>query len=130
MSIKYYRTELTAVLEKAFNNTDKPMSFKDLISFVETQNLSFNKSNFYRQLNKMQVSERISAINTTQGQMWEKSSIAKHPHLECQRCNAVSCLNLDTKELTNNITSVQQFQVADINILGICRTCIQQSANK
>lgn len=130
MSIKYYRTELTSVLEKAFNNTDKPMSFKDLINFVQTQNLSFNKSNFYRQLNKMQVSERISAINTTQGQMWEKSSTTKHPHLECQRCNEVSCISLDTKELTNSLTTDQQFQVADINILGICRNCIQQSANK
>jgi Fe2+ or Zn2+ uptake regulation protein len=130
MSIKYYRTELTSVLEKAFNNSDKPMSFKDLIAFVQSQNLSFNKSNFYRQLNKMQAVDKISTINTTQGQMWEKTSNNSHPHLECQRCNTVSCVDVNTKELTHNIAQEQEFQISNVNILGICRNCIQLSANK
>jgi Fe2+ or Zn2+ uptake regulation protein len=127
MSIKYYRTELFSALEKAFNNSDKPLSFNDLISFVNSQNLSFNKSNFYRQLNKMQVSDKIQVINTTQGQMWEKARLSSHQHLECQKCNTISCVDIDEK-ITNDIAKNQQFKISTINFLGICRNCIQRTA--
>jgi Fe2+ or Zn2+ uptake regulation protein len=128
MSLKYYRTELNTILESYFAQSTKPANFKDLFEYVQSQQLSFNKSNFYRQLDKMKSTNKIVSINTTQGQMWERSQEQSHSHLECQRCNNVSCVSINTKDINNSLAIEEQIQINSINIVGICRQCLRLSA--
>jgi Fe2+ or Zn2+ uptake regulation protein len=129
MSLKYYKTELNTILESFFAQSTRPANFKDLFDYVQSQQLSFNKSNFYRQLNKMQSTNKIISINTTQGQMWEKSQEKSHSHLECQRCNNVSCISINAQDMTNSLALEEPIVINSINIVGICRQCLQLSGN-
>ena len=57
----------------------------------------YNKTTVYRQLSNLVESKFLNVFEIGGIQMWGKSQLEKHAHLECQECSKIICLDINSR---------------------------------
>ena len=127
MKAKNYTTNLSAELTNYFNNSSEPSNFNQLQVSLKTK---CNKTTLYRQLARLVESNFLTVFKAENNQIWEKTQVHKHTHLECQKCNKVVCVDINPELIksyiqsqTTNNNFFEANLINSINLKGLCSNC-------
>lgn len=121
---KSYSTNLSTALFALLSSAKTPLLYKDINNLMERQNLYYNKTSVYRQLDSMKQHKEITSIETHRGTAWEVIK-NEHAHIACDTCDTIECIEIPTQFIPNNVLQKLNFSSIRTQFSGVCAQCIQ-----
>lgn len=106
---------------KILNRTRKPVEVSLLVSKI-----GVNKTTVYRQIEKLLSQGVIIEVELGDGKKrYELKSLEHHHHLLCKICGKLEDIELDEKQLLNEVAKKTKFKVESHNLefFGRCIDC-------
>ena len=122
-------TVLSSSVSSLFEETNSPISLKDIISHLKTKDLFPNKTTLYRILDKLQESQHIRIIRLNNGLTYYEKATSNQAHFFCTICNSIFSFS---KSIVSNISggisqllpsSAFKIDHHDLNLYGKCNSC-------
>ena len=124
------KTDVSNALVALLEDSTAPLSVPELLSLLSEKNLHPNKTTVYRILDKLLDQNLVRELRVTAQRSAYEWNAGAHAHLICKACHEVTCLEEgpQVQEILNISGSGKPkgFQVQDMNVYGVCETCVDQ----
>jgi Fe2+ or Zn2+ uptake regulation protein len=118
---KHYNTQINLLLIDLFNNVTTPLTSNDIEQLLNNKGFLPNKSTIYRQLDKLEVANKIRSFQSNNCTFWENKITPEHGHLICNECETVKCLTANQVILDQTDKII--FDLETLVIKGKCKDC-------
>lgn len=124
-------TKIRSAIIYFFNNTNRPLSYDEIIDYLKKRKISFNRSTVFRNLNFLLENNFLIKVNFGDGKIrYELKNKDHHHHIVCKKCNRVIdfydkdldeiVLKLEKKLSKKNKIKINSHQ---IEFFGLCNNC-------
>ena len=125
-----YVTEQRCLIEKyLIENEDKFVSSKDILDYMEKNDIEIGLTTIYRTLNMLEKNNklRIELKEHTKYYQYISKECAEHFHLKCKKCGKMEHLDCEEFEQMNAHIREEHHFALDYNtiIYGICENCLK-----
>ena len=125
--LKNYDLKVTpqriAIIEELYKNGH--MNIDDLYKKLLDRFPSVSLATIYKNINSMVEKLFLSEVKITNEKTVYELSKNEHAHLVCSNCKAVKDIELDSSDISKQISNLNNFKVnqTDIILSGICQKC-------
>ena len=114
--------KINDLIQTLITNSSSPVEYSQISDFLQSKDLSPNKTTIYRNLEKLQQDRLIKKVLLSdQKQYWEKLQTGSHVHLICNLCKKIQCREL-SKPLDLGLIGFS-VQKSEFNLFGLCQKC-------
>ena len=116
--------KINQFIQNLIDNSNNPIEYKQISSYLQSNDLSPNKTTIYRNLEKLEQEGLIKKVLLSdQKQYWEKVQTNPHYHfhLICNLCKKIECREF-TKVLDLDFIGFL-IQKSEFNLFGLCQKC-------
>jgi Fe2+ or Zn2+ uptake regulation protein len=129
---KIQNTEINKSIIQIFLDTSSPLDVKKLTSLLESVGIFANGATIYRDLKTMVIKGFLKIIYLDGYNVYEINRNI-HPHLICQVCQSIECLDIDIEPIIQSMNNSKiDFDYLKIDAYTVCNKCkkIPKSPNK
>ncbi|MCT7446001.1 Fur family transcriptional regulator [Aliarcobacter skirrowii] len=125
--LKNYDLKITpqriAIIEELYKNGH--MNIDDLYKKLLDRFPSVSLATIYKNINSMVEKLFLSEVKIPNAKTVYELSKNEHAHLVCSNCKAVMDIELDSSDISKQISNLNNFKVnqTDIILSGICQKC-------
>ncbi|MDD3025806.1 MAG: transcriptional repressor [Aliarcobacter skirrowii] len=125
--LKNYDLKVTpqriAIIEELYKNGH--MNIDDLYKKLLDKFPSVSLATIYKNINSMVEKLFLSEVKIPNAKTVYELSKNEHAHLVCSNCKAVMDIELDSSDISKQISNLNNFKVnqTDIILSGICQKC-------
>ncbi|AZL53548.1 transcriptional repressor [Aliarcobacter skirrowii] len=125
--LKNYDLKVTpqriAIIEELYTNGH--MNIDDLYKKLLDRFPSVSLATIYKNINSMVEKLFLSEVKIPNAKTVYELSKNEHAHLVCSNCKAVMDIELDSSDISKQISNLNNFKVnqTDIILSGICQKC-------
>lgn len=125
--LKNYDLKVTpqriAIIEELYKNGH--MNIDDLYKKLLDRFPSVSLATIYKNINSMVEKLFLSEVKIPNAKTVYELSKNEHAHLVCSNCKAVMDIELDSSDISKQISNLDNFKVnqTDIILSGICQKC-------
>ncbi|MDX4060565.1 transcriptional repressor, partial [Aliarcobacter skirrowii] len=125
--LKNYDLKVTpqriAIIEELYKNGH--MNIDDLYKKLLDRFPSVSLATIYKNINSMVEKLFLSEVKIPNAKTVYELSKNEHAHLVCSNCKAVMDIELDSSDISKQISNLNNFKVnqTDIILSGICQKC-------
>ncbi|RXJ96681.1 transcriptional repressor [Arcobacter sp. AHV-9/2010] len=125
--LKNYDLKVTpqriAIIEELYKNGH--MNIDDLYKKLLDRFPSVSLATIYKNINSMVEKLFLSEVKIPNAKTVYELSKSEHAHLVCSTCKAVMDIELDSSDISKQISNLNNFKVnqTDIILSGICQKC-------
>ncbi|MDX4036408.1 transcriptional repressor [Aliarcobacter skirrowii] len=125
--LKNYDLKVTpqriAIIEELYKNGH--MNIDDLYKKLLDRFPSVSLATIYKNINSMVEKFFLSEVKIPNAKTVYELSKNEHAHLVCSNCKAVMDIELDSSDISKQISNLNNFKVnqTDIILSGICQKC-------
>ncbi|MDX4047559.1 transcriptional repressor [Aliarcobacter skirrowii] len=125
--LKNYDLKVTpqriAIIEELYKNGH--MNIDDLYKKLLDRFPSVSLATIYKNINSMVEKLFLSEVKIPNAKTVYELSKNEHAHLVCSNCKAVIDIELDSSDISKQISNLNNFKVnqTDIILSGICQKC-------
>lgn len=125
--LKNYDLKVTpqriAIIEELYKNGH--MNIDDLYKKLLDRFPSVSLATIYKNINSMVEKLFLSEVKIPNAKAVYELSKNEHAHLVCSNCKAVMDIELDSSDISKQISNLNNFKVnqTDIILSGICQKC-------
>lgn len=125
--LKNYDLKVTpqriAIIEELYKNGH--MNIDDLYKKLLDKFPSVSLATIYKNINSMVEKLFLSEVKIPNAKTVYELSKNEHAHLVCSNCKAVMDIELDSSDISKQISNLDNFKVnqTDIILSGICQKC-------
>lgn len=125
--LKNYDLKVTpqriAIIEELYKNGH--MNIDDLYKKLLYRFPSVSLATIYKNINSMVEKLFLSEVKIPNAKTVYELSKNEHAHLVCSNCKAVMDIELDSSDISKQISNLNNFKVnqTDIILSGICQKC-------
>lgn len=129
---EYQTKSRQMILNYLIMNKDRAVHVSDIISYMEKEKCTVNKTTVYRYLDKLAAEKMLMKYVADKGEkagyqyVEQNSKCQEHLHLQCMSCGRVIHLDCDFMgEISNHILSEHGFKLCckDSILYGLCDAC-------
>ena len=112
-----------AIIEELYKNGH--MNIDDLYKKLLDRFPSVSLATIYKNINSMVEKLFLSEVKIPNAKTVYELSKNEHAHLVCSNCKAVMDIELDSSDISKQISNLNNFKVnqTDIILSGICQKC-------